>query len=89
MVEAVTARRLRGVYQTVDRHPLAVGGKTGTGEHRRGDKVVRRAAPCSFFLMLPLQAVATSATACSGAVWTNGRGIGQKEGAAARSRTPI
>lgn len=50
VVEAGTARRLRGVYQTADRQPLPVGGKTGTGDHRRGERVVSRAATFAFFL---------------------------------------
>jgi len=35
VVEAGTAVRLRGVYKDVDGKPLSVGGKTGTGDHRR------------------------------------------------------
>ena len=55
VVEQGTARRLKGVYQ-----PLQVGGKTGTGDHRResygargrliGARVVSRAATFVFFL---------------------------------------
>jgi membrane peptidoglycan carboxypeptidase len=60
VVRAGTARRLQGVYQGPDRHPLQVGGKTGTGDHRResyrasgrlvGSRVVSRAATFVFFL---------------------------------------
>ncbi len=60
VVEAGTARRLKGVYQRPDRQPLQVGGKTGTGDHRRnsygahggrsGTRVVSRAATFVFFL---------------------------------------
>ncbi|MGR9012092.1 MAG: transglycosylase domain-containing protein [Gammaproteobacteria bacterium] len=35
VVEAGTAGRLRGVYKGIDGKPLSVGGKTGTGDHRR------------------------------------------------------
>ncbi|MDO9424423.1 MAG: transglycosylase domain-containing protein [Methylobacter sp.] len=35
VVEAGTAGRLKGVYKGVDGKPLSVGGKTGTGDHRR------------------------------------------------------
>jgi len=34
VVEQGTARRARGVYKDSDGRPLAVGGKTGTGDHR-------------------------------------------------------
>ena len=60
VVEQGTARRLRGVYQLPGRQPLQVGGKTGTGDHRResygahgrltGSRVVSRAATFVFFL---------------------------------------
>ena len=60
VVEAGTARRLKGVYQGPDWQPLQVGGKTGTGDHRRdsygahgrlvGRRVVSRAATFVFFL---------------------------------------
>jgi membrane peptidoglycan carboxypeptidase len=60
VVEAGTARRLQGVYQGPDWQPLQVGGKTGTGDHRRdsygahgrlvGTRVVSRAATFVFFL---------------------------------------
>ncbi|MGZ8945659.1 MAG: transglycosylase domain-containing protein, partial [Methylococcaceae bacterium] len=35
VVEAGTAGRLRGIYKSSDGKPLSVGGKTGTGDHRR------------------------------------------------------
>ncbi len=35
VVEAGTAGRLKGVYKDADGKPLEVGGKTGTGDHRR------------------------------------------------------
>jgi membrane peptidoglycan carboxypeptidase len=60
VVEAGTARRLKGVYLRPDQSPLRVGGKTGTGDHRRvsygahghliGTQVVSRAATFVFFL---------------------------------------
>jgi len=60
VVTSGTARRLQGVYQGPDRRPLQVGGKTGTGDHRRdsygasgrlvGTRVVSRAATFVFFL---------------------------------------
>lgn len=60
VVEQGTARRLKGVYRRPDRQPLVVGGKTGTGDHRResrgargrliGTRVVSRAATFVFFL---------------------------------------
>src|SRR5712691_3683307 len=60
VVEQGTARRLKGVFLRPDRQPLLVGGKTGTGDHRResygahdnliGTRVVSRAATFVFFL---------------------------------------
>jgi membrane peptidoglycan carboxypeptidase len=60
VVENGTARRLKGVYQRLDRQPIPVGGKTGTGDHRyesygaygrlTGSRVVSRAATFVFFL---------------------------------------
>ena len=60
VVEAGTARRLKGAYQGPNHQPLQVGGKTGTGDHRRGsysaggqligEQVVSRAATFAFFL---------------------------------------
>lgn len=60
VVEGGTASRLRGVYTGTDGKPLAVGGKTGTGDHRqeiwgeRGrlieSKFISRAATFVFFL---------------------------------------
>jgi membrane peptidoglycan carboxypeptidase len=60
VVEAGTAGRLRGVYKTADGKPLSVGGKTGTGDHRReiwgaGGRLIdsvfiSRAAVFTFFL---------------------------------------
>ncbi|MCK9394658.1 MAG: transglycosylase domain-containing protein [Methylobacter sp.] len=60
VVEAGTAGRLRGVYKSADGKPLSVGGKTGTGDHRReiwgaGGRLIdsifiSRAATFTFFL---------------------------------------
>jgi membrane peptidoglycan carboxypeptidase len=60
VVEAGTAGRLKGVYKDVNGTPLSVGGKTGTGDHRREiwgagghliDTVfISRAATFTFFL---------------------------------------
>ncbi|MCX7093797.1 MAG: transglycosylase domain-containing protein [Methylobacter sp.] len=60
VVEAGTAGRLRGVYKSADGKPLSVGGKTGTGDHRRekwgaGGRLIEsvfisRAATFTFFL---------------------------------------
>ncbi|MGZ8163737.1 MAG: transglycosylase domain-containing protein [Methylobacter sp.] len=60
VVEGGTASRLRGVYAGSDGKPMAVGGKTGTGDHRLeiwGDggrllesKFISRAATFAFFL---------------------------------------
>jgi len=60
VVEAGTAGRLKGVYKDADGKPLAVGGKTGTGDHRRkifgaGARLIdtvfiSRAATFTFFL---------------------------------------
>jgi len=60
VVETGTARRLKGVYHRPGQPPLRVGGKTGTGDHRRvsygahghlvGRQVVSRAATFVFFL---------------------------------------
>jgi len=60
VVEAGTAGRLRGIYKSTDGRPLSVGGKTGTGDHRReiwgaGGRLIdsifiSRAATFTFFL---------------------------------------
>jgi len=60
VVEAGTAGRLRGIYKSADGKPLSVGGKTGTGDHRReiwgaGGRLIdsvfiSRAAVFTFFL---------------------------------------
>lgn len=60
VVEGGTASRLRGVYTDADGKPLAVGGKTGTGDHRQQvwgeggrlieSKFISRAATFTFFL---------------------------------------
>ncbi|MDD5580848.1 MAG: transglycosylase domain-containing protein [Methylobacter sp.] len=60
VVEGGTASRLRGVYTDPDGKPMAVGGKTGTGDHRLevwGDggrllesRFISRAATFAFFL---------------------------------------
>ncbi len=60
VVEAGTAGRLRGIYKGADGKPLSVGGKTGTGDHRReiwgaGGRLIdsvfiSRAATFTFFI---------------------------------------
>ncbi|WP_442499171.1 transglycosylase domain-containing protein [Methylobacter sp. sgz302048] len=60
VVEGGTASRLRGVYTDPEGKPLAVGGKTGTGDHRREvwgerghlieSKFISRAAVFAFFM---------------------------------------
>jgi len=60
VVEGGTASRLRGVYTNTDGSPLSVGGKTGTGDHRKEiwgpggrlieSKFISRAAVFTFFL---------------------------------------
>jgi membrane peptidoglycan carboxypeptidase len=60
VVEAGTAGRLRGIYKSPDGKPLSVGGKTGTGDHRReiwgaGGRLIdsifiSRAATFTFFI---------------------------------------
>lgn len=60
VVEGGTATRLRGVYKDTDVKPIAIGGKTGTGDHRRQiwgergrlieSKFISRAATFAFFL---------------------------------------
>ncbi|MGZ8180566.1 MAG: transglycosylase domain-containing protein [Methylobacter sp.] len=60
VVEAGTAGRLRGIYKSADGKALSVGGKTGTGDHRReiwgaGGRLIdsifiSRAATFTFFL---------------------------------------
>ena len=60
VVEAGTAIRLKGIYTTADGKAMAVGGKTGTGDHRRDvwgergrlieSQFISRAATFAFFL---------------------------------------
>ena len=60
VVQQGTAIRLKGVYKGPDGQPLAVGGKTGTGDHRREifgsrgrritSQVISRAAVFTFFM---------------------------------------
>jgi membrane peptidoglycan carboxypeptidase len=60
VVEAGTAGRLKGIYKDADGKPMSVGGKTGTGDHRREiwgagghliDSIfISRAATFTFFL---------------------------------------
>ncbi|MGJ0491679.1 transglycosylase domain-containing protein [Methylobacter sp.] len=60
VVEGGTASRLRGVYTDLEGKPLTVGGKTGTGDHRREvwgeggrlieSKFISRAATFTFFI---------------------------------------
>jgi hypothetical protein len=60
VVDSGTARRVQGVYLDADDAPLAVGGKTGTGDHRfqivgadgevKSSRVMNRAATFAFYL---------------------------------------
>jgi membrane peptidoglycan carboxypeptidase len=60
IVESGTGRRLSGVFRSADGQPLAVGGKTGTGDHRSrqfgasgqllAETVVNRNAIFTFFI---------------------------------------
>lgn len=60
VVERGTAKRLKSVYNQSDKNPLVVGGKTGTGDHRRKifapggrlieSQVVSRSAAFVFFM---------------------------------------
>jgi membrane peptidoglycan carboxypeptidase len=60
VVASGTARRVEGVYLDADDVPLAVGGKTGTGDHRfqivgadgevKSSRVMNRAATFAFYL---------------------------------------
>ncbi len=60
VVDSGTARRVKGVYRDDQDTPLAVGGKTGTGDHRskvigadggvRSAKVMNRAATFAFYI---------------------------------------
>jgi membrane peptidoglycan carboxypeptidase len=50
VAENGTARRLKGAFTTGSGEPLAVGGKTGTGDHRYGERVVARTATFVFFI---------------------------------------
>ncbi|MGR8942181.1 MAG: transglycosylase domain-containing protein, partial [Gammaproteobacteria bacterium] len=60
VVEGGTAARLKDIYTDRDGKPLAVGGKTGTGDHRKemfgpggrliGSKFISRAAVFTFFI---------------------------------------
>jgi hypothetical protein len=50
VAENGTARRLKGAFTTGSGEILPVGGKTGTGDHRYGDRVVARTATFVFFI---------------------------------------
>jgi membrane peptidoglycan carboxypeptidase len=60
VVNSGTARRIKDTYRDEDEKPLAVGGKTGTGDHRskvigadggvRSAKVMNRAATFAFYI---------------------------------------
>lgn len=60
VVDSGTAKRVREVYRGADGKPLAVGGKTGTGDHRfqvigaggaiKSSRVVNRAATFAFYI---------------------------------------
>ena len=60
VVDSGTARRVKGIYRDADDRAIAVGGKTGTGDHRfqifgadgtvKSSRVVNRAATFAFYL---------------------------------------
>ncbi|HSK38334.1 MAG TPA: transglycosylase domain-containing protein [Arenibaculum sp.] len=50
IAENGTVRRLKGAFPAPDGKALPVGGKTGTGDHRYGDRVVARTATLVFFI---------------------------------------
>ncbi|EWY40335.1 glycosyl transferase family 51 [Skermanella stibiiresistens SB22] len=50
VVENGTARRVRGAFTASDGQPLIMGGKTGTGDHRYGDRVMARTATFVFYI---------------------------------------
>jgi membrane peptidoglycan carboxypeptidase len=50
IAENGTAKRVRGAFTAPDGSVLAIGGKTGTGDHRYGERVVARTATFVFFI---------------------------------------
>lgn len=60
VVDSGTARRVKGAYVDADGHALAIGGKTGTGDHRfqtvgadgvvKSSRVMNRAATFAFYI---------------------------------------
>jgi membrane peptidoglycan carboxypeptidase len=50
VAENGTARRVKGSFVNADGTPLPIGGKTGTGDHRYGERVVARTATFVFFI---------------------------------------
>ena len=60
VVDSGTARRVKGIYRDADGRAIAVGGKTGTGDHRfqivgadgvvKSSRVMNRAATFAFYL---------------------------------------
>jgi membrane peptidoglycan carboxypeptidase len=50
VAENGTARRVKGSFMNADGTPLPIGGKTGTGDHRYGERVVARTATFVFFI---------------------------------------
>ena len=60
VVDSGTARRVKGAYRDADDKPLAIGGKTGTGDHRfqvvgadgsvKSSRVMNRAATFAFYI---------------------------------------
>jgi membrane peptidoglycan carboxypeptidase len=50
VAENGTARRVKGAFVTADGMALLIGGKTGTGDHRYGARVLARTATFVFFI---------------------------------------
>lgn len=60
VVDSGTARRVKGAYRDADDQPIAIGGKTGTGDHRfqvvsadgnvKSSRVMNRAATFAFYI---------------------------------------
>lgn len=60
VVDSGTARRVKGIYRAADDQPIALGGKTGTGDHRfqvvgadgkvKSSRVMNRAATFAFYI---------------------------------------
>ena len=70
VVDSGTARRVKGTYRDAEGAPLAVGGKTGTGDHRfqtvaadgtvKSSRVMNRAATFAFYIGDRFYGVATA-----------------------------